>query len=922
MFMSLAKASARFGKTPGIQPGAKFTLPKSPTSVLHSNHPTATQRRQASVRLTLTKFRPELPPLIGHSEWLFHAEEIRLFGSLKDRLPADFWQTLLSEAAKDKPLTAGHAPDAANPLIYRGWRVMGSFGSEYTNMQVKALPWQTPHSTDETTFEVDLGDFGPDLLAVLFDVVRQQPAWHYSDKGREGTPPAHLWNDEDWIFYMKNHVPPPGSPHCIDFVAQCLERVAERLAPGDDVLLHFKQDLGYARQPQDVAAVLKAYFRYDEKRRPSMVSLSPTVEWPSTHIRVQPEAPATKPPQTKVEQSPPGEDDDDWISDGPIKMRVPKGKAKEVEDGIKAEHAHAVATPHYKEAEKAFGGDPAVFERIASQLIADGTVFAATFAKKELLAWNNQFFKAIGEEMRKNPGKPVGSMLFHRNMYGDVTHISAVFISVQGAVVIGHHESIEVGKPAMVDGLATGTVGCVSATFYTLQLHNLVRKMFDLDPITEDKLPALKSLVQTGPPLAHTFPIENYEAVEAFILRSACQSLTKFGLTVPYGVDPNPTLIKAGKDGAAGKLLTPPQARLLSANKHFSTHPKTHPPGGSGPFAPGEATNNCARFVFLCMHAAEAPAVAGMPYNSAMDLADVTQCLFDAGLLPHTDPKVVDLMRKGGYAKDSQTGLVTRHPVAFLTLAYGWSLALPNTAGAYAAHVDRVKMPDQDKLDTKLKDSWSKVLVTVQKNIDSFSTDVPAVHSALDLKMQLSPIHPLESDADWQDVAIHVNMLSKEDRETRFGVADSDAVIKSLRTARACDQHYYALRDSHSSAITLLLQIKLKSDGLNLNMEVGTSVVPDHRGKGLGRWGIAWACAWGRNRGATYFRGDYNRRTQEVTETLLKKLQLPLEFPAASSRPQRKEFSIALKPADHDTQWMEHFAQPLEFDRQAQAKKK
>ena len=42
MFMSYAKASARFGKTPGIAPGARFTLPKSPTSVLPLNPLTAT----------------------------------------------------------------------------------------------------------------------------------------------------------------------------------------------------------------------------------------------------------------------------------------------------------------------------------------------------------------------------------------------------------------------------------------------------------------------------------------------------------------------------------------------------------------------------------------------------------------------------------------------------------------------------------------------------------------------------------------------------------------------------------------------------------------------------------------------------------------------------------------------------------------
>jgi GNAT superfamily N-acetyltransferase len=935
MFMSYAKASARFGKTPGIAPGARFTLPKSPTSVLPLNPLTAMQRRQASVRVTPTKFHPTIPPIItpGHVEWLFNPEEIRRFEPLKSRLPADFWTQLLQvkdeQAAKGQPVTAGHAPDDENTLIYRAWRVDGSFGGEYLNLDVKAAPWFTPHGTDGTTFLIDLGDFDDDTLVLLFDILRQQPGWRYSAKGREGSPPHNLWDVDDWNYYMKNHVLPLGSPHCINFLVLCLERVAERLAPGNSVLLHLKQDLGYARQPQDVAAVLRAYFRVDEKRRPSLVSLPPTVKWPSTHIPPKPDAPPSKPPQTKAEQvsahlADHGSDDDEeeFVATDGGGIWVPRDKVKSVKDVIQAEHAYAKATPNYKAAEMAFAGDPAVFEMIASQLIADGTVFAASFNKKEFLEWNNQTFRHIGEEMKRRPGKPVGVVLFHRNMYGDVTHISNFFVSAAGRVVIGHHESIDVGKAGMVDGLATGTVGCVSPTFYTLMLHNAVRKIFGLPPITEDQLPAMKSLAQTGTPTAHVIPIENFEAVEAFILRSASQSLTRFGLTVPYGVDPNPTLAKAAKDAAAGKLLTPLQARLLNAEKHFAIHPKSHPPGGSGPFTPGEASNNCARFELLCLQAAEAPGVAGMTYSAEMDLADVTECLFKAGALPNTDPEIIHLMRKGGYYKDPKTGLVTRHPLSFLALAFGWSLAPPNTPGTYPAHVDRVRMPEQDKLDAKLKESWSKVLATVQKNIDSFSTDVPAVHSALDIKKQPSPVQPVVTEADWHDVAAHVNALTKEEREKRFDFAETDAVMKSLRTARPNDQYFYVLRDPKSHAVTLLLQIKLSFDNHHLNMEVGTSVLADHRRKGLGHWGVAWAIAWGQNRGATYMRGHYDNTAAQQVENLLAKLNMPVSFGKARYEPTRKEYVMPLKPADHDSHWLEDFAQELQFNRNPPPQKK
>lgn len=147
----------------------------------------------------------------------------------------------------------------------------------------------------------------------------------------------------------------------------------------------------------------------------------------------------SKVPRTKTEQVPEppadsgGDDDeDDWVDTGFDIRSITKGKKKEVEDGIRAEEAHAKATPNYQDTEKAFASDSALFERIARQLIADGTVFAASFTKKEFLDWSIQTFKHIGEEMSRRPGKPVGVVLFHRNMYGDTTHISNLFISAKG----------------------------------------------------------------------------------------------------------------------------------------------------------------------------------------------------------------------------------------------------------------------------------------------------------------------------------------------------------------------------------------------------------------------------------------------------------------------------------------------------------
>lgn len=276
-----------------------------------------------------------------------------------------------------------------------------------------------------------------------------------------------------------------------------------------------------------------------------------------------------------------------------------------------------------------------------------------------------------------------------------------------------------------------------------------------------------------------------------------------------------------------------------------------------------------------------------------MDLADVADCLFKAGALPNTDPEVIHLMRKGGYAKDPKTSLVTRHPLSFLALAFGRSLAPPDTPGTDPAHVDRVGMPEQDKLDAKLKDSWSKVLATVQKNVDSFSTDIPALQSVLEVKRLPSPMQRVVTESDGQDVVVHVNALTPEDRAKRFGVAETDEVIKALRQAVLNGPCFHVLRDPKSHAVTLLLQIRLSFDGLNLNMEVGNSVLADHRGKGLGHRGVAWAIAWGQNRGASFLRGQCDIKVAQLVESLLRKLKTPVDFLSESLKPTKKNCVVA-----------------------------
>lgn len=925
MFMSYAKASARFGKTPGIPPGTKVTLPKSPTSVLHFNHPTATQRRQASVRITPTKFHPTVPPTItpGHVEWLFNPNEVRRFESIKDRLSPDVWETILrvkeERASQKQPITAGHSPDKESSVVYRAWRVEGSFGGEYLNVERKAAPWFTPHSTEKDTFTIDLGDFDDDTLVLLFDILRQQPAWHWSAKGKEGTPPNNLWNREDWMYYLEHHVVPLGSPHCINFLVHCLEPIAERLAPGNDILLHLKRDLGLARQPQDIAAVLRAYFKIDAKRHLSIITVPPAVKWPSTHIMPAAAKPAH--PDTPQHSEPAHEEEDtedDWIDTGIGYMKVPKADVKPVVDQAKAARDKAASMHNYKAFSAAFGGDPQVFSRIAGQLVADDSIFGDIFNDPHCMQWGEQFFKGLGQAMASSASGHASSTLYHRCTYGPITHVSVIFFAKDGRVAIAHHESINKvdTKTAMVDGLGIDTVGCAYSSYNTLVLINAVRTKYGLKPWTRDNLPIVTSFKMSGPPAAAFAVINNFNAVESFIQRCANQSLTQVGLDTHYGVDPNKTLSEAAQLVRAGKLvLTPLQAKLLQAEKHFALHPKVAPSGAEGSFVPGLATNNCGRFTLLCLFAAEAPALAGMRYSAEMDLADVADAMYKAGVLVDTDPKVIDLMRRGGYFKDPKTGVVTRDPLSFMALAFGWSLAAPGTPGAYPAHVSRLATPGQAQLDKDLQAMWVRLNATAQKNIDSFSTEIPAQHSALNALPPACPIQLL-SDVDWPAVEAHVKALSPQDCDKRFASSDP---VKAVVSLRATHDRFFALRNPKSHEITLLLQVKLVSDGARLNMEIGTSVLPSQRKKGLGFWGVVWACAWGRNRGATFLCG-HHEKTDLGAAKILQKLGQVIHRPSSSTDPYQ-DFQIPLAPADEKTHWMEGFAQPLQFDRNPPPKK-
>lgn len=929
MFMTSRAAAGFRTSKPGSPSIAKALVPK--TRPAWAVRP-AQQVREISFVVNPTLFRKvpsnylfsqEYTVVPGHIHGELNAAEIQQVGKLKGGLSPAFWtqvMQMLETVQAGQPGSLGHAPDKKSLTVQRGWPVTGSFGTDYLNLDLTAAPWSEPYAGGKEAFTIDIGTLDEGSMLALFKAMEQQPAV-YSLKGAEGSPPFWLWTEAEWMQYLSTGAPPPGHPNCCDYIIRCLEAIAEYQAPGNEAVLRLKQDLSLVRQPQDLAAVISAYFHKDDKGYARFRSMPARPKWPATPgskpaistaaaAPVKGKSPPTDSPATitKIEPSWLGEEWDEEIT-----------VASDAHKAVQAAQALGRQQPHYADFAKAAGLDDAVFSRLAGDLVNDDSIFGAIFSDKLYHAWGVSFFTELGKTLKANPAG-AAAVLYHRETYGPITHVSAIFFAGDGRVCVAHHESINKtdGKTAMLDGLAVDTIGSVSASYNTLQLTNAVRTKYKLPHITKDKLPILQSLAKTGPPSGTIVPIRDFEGVEAFVLQSANQSASQIGLDAfHYGVDPSTTLPALAQEIKAGKLkLTLQQARFLMAERQFALHPKTHPPGAEGPFVPGEATNNCGRFTWVALLASKAPCTDGLGYSAAMDLADVADAMYRAGVLVDTDYAVVDLMRKAGRYKDPKTKLVQRDAFSFLALAFGWSLATDLTKPTVIpAPIRRISVPNQADLEKTFAGMWKRLDDMAKRNIDSFLVEGHAAPATLPAMPPPGPMHPIASEADWADVEAHIQALSDEDRSRRFISGNAKEVMEYLRRMKT--HSFYALRDPKTHAITLLLQIELQAPAGStvLWAEVGTSVIPSERKKRLGLWGVHWACAWARNRGARLLVGQHAKANTAV-EKLLPEVG---KVTYVGEDKGYRAFEVPLPEPDSESHWLEAFAPAGQSSRQPAA---
>ncbi len=836
---------ANFAKEKFVHP----THPIDRARYIHLRHKPTQFVRDPNWHATVLSFIP------GHVDFGFSPADIRLAKTFAPA-PRKFTELMASLGLSD-PLTMGHAPDTGFSSLQRTYKTMGSMGVEYHNIEYKAQPWYVEYNAmkDKDIKSSDLGNLRPAHLAILINIAEDQLRRNYSLGGTAKPPPENLWTADEFIRFFKDNVFPQGAENCIDFIARCLVALARYEAPDSPALNTFMYQLGFARQPEDLVELAIAYFKPDAD---GCLSFAPPPPKPPTKAQTS-AAPVHELSQEEEAYA-------DMFESTEARI------AKETKDKLDAFRKSA----NYAPFAKAFGGKPEVFDAIAVALHNDDSIFDKIFSSPDDLAWGTTFFKGLGERLAVcEAGQGVAAVMYHRDTYpGGITHVSAIGFSPTGKVSISHHETIAIGnKPAMVDGLAIGTLGIPSCSYNTTQLHNRLQNRPNDKAIKWAELPIVISYTISGPPMVTFTLLDSYSAFEDFNHMVAAQGQKALGAQWLYGVDPNQTLTTLAAAVKTGKVhLTPLQVALLRADRSLAAHPKLPPPGAKGDFSWGVYTNNCARLTLLALLAGRALVLRDVRYTEDMDLADVADILLRAGLMPNTDPMVVNRMRTVGYFYNAEKKRIERHPASFLALGQlnGWSNAAPGTPGVVPPDVPRRAAKDPVAEDKVRAEGMAREKKAFLKNWQTFVDALPKKPVPAPTPWVVREL----TDKDTALIDAHVAGLSDDDRLLRFGVAGAEDARKRVTQF---GQPYGVFDAKGEHMVALGVAGFPVAAGGQPAVEVGVSVLPAYRKKGVSRVAMQWALCMARNRGVRLLRAAYRTRN-EGSRRLLDSLGKPVQI--------------------------------------------
>lgn len=792
----------------------------------------------------------------GHIDFAFSRAETAIVKTLVGPATKDHpaLSTVLANLGLDAKLTMGHAPQVASENLQRTFKTMGSMGVSYHSIEYKAQPWYADYfaTKGKTVEERALGELRPAHVALLLQIANEQLRRNYSLGGASKAPPDTLWTIEEFTHFFTTGVVPSGADNCCDFIARCLAALARYEAPDSPGLQAFQYSLGFATQPQDLIELAVAYFKPGSD---GFLSFAAPSYKPS-----EPSGPgAAHGPARELTQ-----EEEAWGFD----FEDPKAIQTQLsKDKLAAFHKSA----NYAPFAKAFGGSPGVFDAIAKALHEDDSFFDDLFASPNDLAWGTTWFKALGERLSPCTGRQgVAAVMYHKDTYpGRITHVSAIGFSAVGRVSISHQESIPFGaKPAMEDGLAIGTLGIPACSYNTVDLHNRVQSRSGDKALKRNECPVVKSYAASGPPMVVFTVLDDFDAFEAFNLQLAAQGQGPLGRQWLYGVDPNQKLAELAAAIKTGKLhLTPLKLAMLRCDRAMALHPKLPPPGAHGDFTPGLYTNNCARMTLRALLAGRAQALQGLPHNEEMDLREVAEILLKSGLMPNTDPLVLDRMLRIGFAYNKEKQCVERHPGSFLALGQlsGWSNAAPGTPGTYPPDVDRHPPKDPAAEAKARQDGDARLAQTTQKNEQTFLDLLGPKPAPLPTPAWV--VRELSPDADKALIEAHVAALSDDDRYLRFGETALDRVLQRLLSPPHTSLHFGVFDPTGKTMVGLgMMYYPVGQNGPAV--DVGFSVLPAQRHKGVAKLAMQWAMCRARNRGMRLLVAQYESRNEGVKKLL------------------------------------------------------
>ncbi|MEJ7686624.1 MAG: hypothetical protein WKG52_06285 [Variovorax sp.] len=641
-----------------------------------------TASRKLNLLAARTAPHPESGALLPGHVWAeFTAADLKLAHKL---LPGSHPLHKVIEAAiPEGTLTAGHAP-GGNDI--RKQTDISREGIAYANVEAEAVPWHVrpPQFELPGNEKIALGDLAPEHMEILLGIL-ERLSGTYSLGGKAKPVQPQNMSYAELLTFLSTHVAPSGALNCCDVIADILERLADYEGKGKAELASFKYRLQFCTRPQEQLELAKEFFRPDYDGRLSFGRLERSAR------------------QDLADAADFGIDQD--------------RKEKE-EQSVLAALKKAL---NYDAFRKAAGLDVAVFDRMALDLVRLGLIFQKIFETKADERWGTDFFGQVGKRLKDcQEDQGVAAVCYYKNTYpGDITHLSAIAFSPSGEVSISHHESITVkgGTGKMVDGLAPFTVGIPSGSYDTKRLHDRISGR----DWKSAELPIAASYAHSGPPMVQFTVLRSFTGMRQFNQEMADAGASSVGIRWLYGVDPNHSLAELAAGVKAGKVVLRPADLEILKRGRFQHEPMLSPPGARNEYVPGLYTNNCARLTLLALLAGGSVDLRGIQYSEEMDLAEVAEILFNAGLMPNTDPALFDRMRAAGSAYDKQSNRVETHTGSFLALGrFGWSNAKPETKGAQPPHVARNPLHDQKADDAARKAAEIKLGELVQKNKASF----------------------------------------------------------------------------------------------------------------------------------------------------------------------------------------------------------